>query len=96
MSGRLENKVAIITGTAGSQGRAAALHFAAEGCKVVGCDVKVEAGQETVKMVKDAGGEMVSVQPCDLTDPAQVRALIDLTVSTYGRLDVLYNNAGMA
>ncbi len=96
MSKRLENKVAIITGTAGGQGKAAAIRFAAEGCKVVGCDIKTEAAQETVKTVKDGGGEMISMQPCDLTDTAQARALIELAVSTYGGLDIVYNNAGMA
>lgn len=94
MSKRLENKIAVITGTAGGQGRAAALLFASEGCKIVGCDLKVEEAQETVKMVKDAGGEMVSLQPCNLTQQEQVKALIDLAVGTYGGFDILYNNAG--
>lgn len=96
MSGRLEGKVAVITGTAGGQGRAAARIFAAEGAKVVGCDIKAEAAEETVGMVEAAGGEMVSMQPCDLTDPAQVTALFDLAVDAYGGFDVLYNNAAMA
>lgn len=96
MGGRLEGKVAIITGTAGGQGRAAAKLFAAEGANVVGCDVKVEGAEETVGMVKSAGGEMVSLQPCDLTDPTQVGALIKQAIDTYGGLDVLYNNAAMA
>lgn len=96
MSGRLEGKVAVITGTAGGQGWAAASMFAAEGASVVGCDIKVEEAEETVRIVKEAGGEMVSMQPCDLTDPEQVKALIDLAVDTYGGLDVLYNNAAMA
>lgn len=62
----------------------------------MGCDVKVEEAEETVGMVKDAGGEMVSLQPCDLTDPLQVEALVTLAVDAYGGLDVLYNNAAMA
>jgi NAD(P)-dependent dehydrogenase (short-subunit alcohol dehydrogenase family) len=96
MSGRLANKVAVITGTASGQGRAAAIRFAAEGCKIVGCDLNVEGAQETVRMVKEAGGEMVSMQPCDLTDPVQAKAMIDLAVITYGGFDILYNNAGTA
>jgi len=96
MSGRLENKVAIITGTAGGQGKAAAIRFAAEGCKVVGCDIKVEAAQETVKTIKDSGGEMISMQPCDLTNAEQAEALVELAVRTYGGVDIAYNNAGMA
>jgi NAD(P)-dependent dehydrogenase (short-subunit alcohol dehydrogenase family) len=96
MSRRLENKVAIITGTASGQGRAAAIRFAAEGCKIVGCDLNVEGAQETAKMVRQAGGEMVSMQPCDLTDPVQVKKMIGLAVTTYGGFDILYNNAGTA
>jgi NAD(P)-dependent dehydrogenase (short-subunit alcohol dehydrogenase family) len=96
MSRRLENKVAVITGTASGMGRAAALRFAVEGCKIAGCDLNVEGAQETVRMVKDAGGEMISMQPCDLTDPVQVQALIDLAVTSYGGFDILYNNAGTA
>jgi NAD(P)-dependent dehydrogenase (short-subunit alcohol dehydrogenase family) len=93
MTGRLAGKVAFITGTGGGQGRAAALLFAREGARVVGCDVKVEGGQETVAMVKAAGGEMVSVQPLDLTDEAQVERWIAFGVETFGGIDILYNNA---
>jgi len=96
MSRRLENKVAVITGTASGMGRAAALRFAIEGCKIVGCDLNVDGAQETVRMVKNAGGEMISMQPCDLTNPGQVQALIDLAVTSYGGFDILYNNAGTA
>ena len=84
MSRRLENKVAVITGTASGMGRAAALRFAAEGCKIVGGDLNVEGAQETVRMVKEAGGDMNSMQSCNLTDPAQVKELIDLAVTSYG------------
>lgn len=96
MSRRLENKVAVITGTASGQGRAAAILFASEGCKVVGCDLRVEGAQETVALVKGIGGEMISFEPCDLTDPEQVKGLIGLAVNTYGGFDILYNNAGTA
>lgn len=96
MSRRLENKVAVITGTASGMGRAAAIRFAAEGCKIVGCDLNVERAQETVKMVKEAGSEMISMQPCDLTDPEQVKKLIDLAITSYVGFDIVYNNAGTA
>jgi len=96
MAGKLEGKVALITGTGGGQGRAAALLFAQEGAKIVGCDLKVDGNQETVRMVREAGGEMVSLEPLDLGDPAQVQRLVDLTEQTYGRLDILYNNASAA
>ena len=61
MAGRLAGKVCVITGTGGSMGRAAALTFAREGASVVGCDVAVESAEETVKLVREAGGEMVSL-----------------------------------
>jgi NAD(P)-dependent dehydrogenase (short-subunit alcohol dehydrogenase family) len=92
--GRLLEKVCIVTGTGGSMGRATALTFAREGASVVGCDVAVESASETVELVRAAGGEMVSVQPCRLTDPADCAALVDLAIQTFGRIDVLFNLAG--
>jgi NAD(P)-dependent dehydrogenase (short-subunit alcohol dehydrogenase family) len=94
MPGRLTGKVCVITGTGGAMGRASALTFAREGASVVGCDVAVEPAAETVESVRVAGGEMVSVQPCRLTDPAQCAALVELAIDTYGRIDVLFNLAG--
>jgi NAD(P)-dependent dehydrogenase (short-subunit alcohol dehydrogenase family) len=111
--GRLEGKVAIITGSAGGQGRAAALLFAREGAKIVGCDVgegyyraeevtgvseqyrkwTAKSGPETVEMVQALGGEMVSMEPCDLTTEKDADALVQLALDTYGRIDILYNNA---
>jgi meso-butanediol dehydrogenase/(S,S)-butanediol dehydrogenase/diacetyl reductase len=94
MIGRLEGKVALITGTGGGQGRAAAVLFAREGAKVVGCDLKVDGAKETVEMAKATGGEMVSMEPLDLSDVNQVKELINFAIRTLGHLDVLYNNAG--
>jgi NAD(P)-dependent dehydrogenase (short-subunit alcohol dehydrogenase family) len=96
MSGRLSDKVCVITGTGGSIGRAAALRFAEEGAMVVGCGVDIAGAQATVEMVRAQGGTMVSLQPCDLTKPADCQALVDFAVRTYGRIDVLFNNAAMA
>jgi NAD(P)-dependent dehydrogenase (short-subunit alcohol dehydrogenase family) len=96
MSGRLSDKVCIITGTGGSVGRASAVAFAREGASVVGCDVNVAAAQTTAEMVVAQGGTMISLQPCHLTKPADCQALVDLAVRTYGRIDVLFNNAAMA
>ena len=93
MAGRLEGKVALITGTGGGQGRVAALLFAQEGARVVGCDLKVEGAEETVEMVREAGGEMVSVQPVNLADEDEVRRWIEFAVESYGDFDILYNNA---
>ncbi|HVV95058.1 MAG TPA: SDR family NAD(P)-dependent oxidoreductase [Hyphomicrobiales bacterium] len=96
MTGRLDGKVAIITGTGGSMGHAAALRFAAEGAKVVGCDIHPSSGDETLAEVRQAGGTMVSMSNCDLSDIAQAKALVQLALDSFGRIDVVYNNAAMA
>lgn len=95
-SGRLAGKVCMITGTGGSMGRAAALMFAREGALVVGCDINVQSGEGTVRAVRDEGGQMVSLHPCDLTDAAACQAVVDLALGKFGKIDVLYNNAAMA
>jgi len=96
MSGRLRGKVCVITGTGGSIGRATALVFAREGASVVGSDVDVDTAEATVEMVRGQGGEMVSLHPCRLTEPTQCQALVELAVSTFGRIDVLFNLAAAA
>jgi NAD(P)-dependent dehydrogenase (short-subunit alcohol dehydrogenase family) len=96
MSGRLEGKVCVITGTGGSMGRATALTFAREGASIVGCDVTVEPAEATVEMVRGAGGQMVSRQPCHLTEPADCQALVELALTTFGRVDILFNLAAMS
>jgi meso-butanediol dehydrogenase / (S,S)-butanediol dehydrogenase / diacetyl reductase len=93
LAGRLENKIALITGTAQGMGRVAAVRFAKEGAKIVGCDLNVAGNQETVNRVRNNGGEMVSKEPIDLTNPEAVMDLVGLVENTYGRLDILYNNA---
>ena len=94
MPGRLAEKVCLVTGTGGSMGRATALTFAREGAFVVGCDVAVEPAEETVALVEAAGGEMVSLQPCVLSDPADCSRVVELALSEHGRIDVLFNLAG--
>ncbi len=93
MAGRLVGKVALITGTADGQGREAALAFAREGARIVGCDLKTELAEETVALVRRAGGQMVSMQPLNLNDEEQLKTWIDFAVSHYGDFDILYNNA---
>ena len=93
MAGRLEAKVCVVTGTGGSMGRATALTFAREGAMVVGCDLAVEPAEETVELVRAAGGRMVSLQPCLLSDPADCAKLVELAVGEFGRIDVLFNLA---
>ena len=74
-------------------GRATALVFAREGASVVGCDRTVTSAEETVEVVQAAGGQMVSMQPCRLGNPADCGALVELAVRTFGRIDVLFNLA---
>jgi NAD(P)-dependent dehydrogenase (short-subunit alcohol dehydrogenase family) len=93
MPGRLSGKVCVVTGTGGSMGRATAVTFAREGALLVGCDVAPEPAEETVELVRAAGGEMVSMQPCHLTDPADCAKLVELAVGEFGRIDVLFNLA---
>jgi NAD(P)-dependent dehydrogenase (short-subunit alcohol dehydrogenase family) len=92
-AGRLSGKVCVITGTGGSMGRATALAFAREGASVVGCDVAVEPAVETVDLVRAKGGQMVSLQPCDLTEPIESARLVQLALNEYGRIDALFNLA---
>jgi NAD(P)-dependent dehydrogenase (short-subunit alcohol dehydrogenase family) len=93
---RLAEKVCIITGTGGSAGRASALAFAREGASVVGSDIDADAAQATVDLVRGEGGSIESLHPCDLTVVADCQALVDHAVRTFGRLDVLFNNAATA
>ncbi len=91
---RLGNKVAIITGAGSGQGRAAAILFAKEGAKVVVSDWKPELGDETAAMVRKDGGEAIFVRT-DVSESADVQNLIRQTIATFGRIDILYNNAGV-
>jgi len=89
-----ENKVVLITGGASGIGRSTGLAFARDGAKVVIADVQVEAGEETVQLIKELGGKAIFVK-VDVSQPDEVQALIEKTVDTYGRLDCAVNNAGI-
>ncbi len=91
---RLADKVCVITGAGSGMGRVAAGLFAAQGARVVVADFNEAAAAETVAAVRVAGGEVTSVR-ADVSDEADAKAMIDLAMATYGRVDVLYNNAGI-
>ena len=92
--GKLDGKVALITGAGSGIGRATALLFAKEGAKVVVADYVPEGGEETVKMIREAGGEAIFIE-ADVSKAADVERMIKTTVDKYGRIDILYNNAGI-
>src|SRR5271166_3324643 len=94
MAGRLESKTALITGGASGIGRAAAMVFAREGARVAVADMQREGGEETVKAIRQAGGQAVFVR-CDVSSNEDVRGAIDAVVKAYGRLDCAFNNAGI-
>src|SRR5215468_10714925 len=91
--GRLDGKVALISGTARGMGRAAALEFAAQGALVFGCDLDQEASAQTVGLVTAAGGQMAALAPVDLSGAAGARAWVEAAVARFGGVDILYNNA---
>lgn len=93
MAGKLAGKVAVITGTGGGQGRAAALLFAAEGATVIGCDLAADRAAETLDIVTAQGGTMRSVHPLDLADRDAVKRWLDDAATAFGGIDILYNNA---
>ncbi|MEN3608940.1 SDR family NAD(P)-dependent oxidoreductase [Plantactinospora sp. ZYX-F-223] len=91
--GTLDGKVVLVTGTGGGMGRTAALVFAREGARVVGCDIQAAGNDETVELVRRGGGEMTGIAPVDLTEPEQTRQFVENAAAAYGGLDVVYNNA---
>ena len=91
---RLDQKVAIITGAGSGMGRVAAQMFAAEGARVVVAEFDDKAGNETVRLVTDAGGYATFVQ-ADVSQEDDARRMVEAAISAHGRVDVLYNNAGV-
>jgi len=94
---RLADKVAIITGAATGIGRVGAIMFAREGARVVCCDINDAEGRETVRLANQAakGGGMAAYVSCDVRSAEDARRTIQHAVERFGRLDVVYNNAGV-
>lgn len=94
MEGLLAGKVVAITGAGSGVGRAACLLFARHGARVMALDIAADAAEQTAAMVRGEGGEAQAVG-CDVGDAASVDAAVAATVAAWGRLDVIYNNAGI-
>lgn len=91
---RLDGKVALVTGIAGGIGRAGAVLFAQAGAKVVGCDMNADGAAETARLAREAGGEITVMGPVDLATAEGAAAWVADAAAAYGRIDVLFNNAG--
>lgn len=91
---KIDGKVAIITGAASGIGKATSILFAQEGAKVVVADIRVELGEETVKMINESGGKAIFVNT-DVSKAEDVKNMVKTAVGTYGRLDIIFNNAGI-
>jgi NAD(P)-dependent dehydrogenase (short-subunit alcohol dehydrogenase family) len=94
-TGRLQGKIAIITGAGSGMGKAAALLFAAEGAKLAVVDIDEANGQAVAAQIKQAGGEALFVR-ADTGSEADLKNMVQLTVDAFGRVDIFWHNAGIA
>lgn len=94
MTKLLQGKSGLVTAAGAGIGRASAISLAKAGAKVMVSDISVRSGQETVKIIKENGGQAQFFK-CDVSDEEQVKALVDETVSIFGKLDFAHNNAGI-
>jgi NAD(P)-dependent dehydrogenase (short-subunit alcohol dehydrogenase family) len=92
--GRLDNKVAVITGAASGMGRATASRFAGEGAAIVIADLNEEGGESSVRDCRENGGRAV-FQKTDVAAESDIKAAVDRAVKEFGKLDIIYNNAGI-
>jgi NAD(P)-dependent dehydrogenase (short-subunit alcohol dehydrogenase family) len=89
----LKDRVAIITGGAKGMGRAMAIKFAGEGCKVAVADIDIDGASNTIAEVKNQGSDGLAIS-CDVADIHQVKETVDKVIDKYGKIDIMVNNAG--
>ncbi len=94
MSGLMQNKVALVTGASSGIGQTTAVKFSREGAKVIAVDIQVGGGEETVRMIRETGGEAIFIK-ADVSRLNDVEEMISKTIERYGRLDIAFNNAGI-
>jgi meso-butanediol dehydrogenase / (S,S)-butanediol dehydrogenase / diacetyl reductase len=92
-NGRLQGKVALVSGAGGGQGRAVALRFAREGALVVATDIDAPTCEETARLAREAGLTLSILAPCDLSREEEAERWIAFALERHGRIDILYNNA---
>ena len=92
---RLKGKIALITGSGQGIGQETAILFAKEGAKVVVVDIVPERGEKTVEIIINGGGDATFVK-ADVSRAADVERMVRVTIERYGRIDILYNNAGIS
>ncbi len=95
---RFKDRVVVVSGGGSvgpsmSNGRASAIKFAREGAKVVVVDLNLGSAEETVKMIKDGGGEAIAIQ-ANVTKEPDVQRMVEKAIATYGKIDILFNNVG--
>ena len=90
----LDNKTAIVTGGGSGVGRASCLRFAAEGARVVSADIDLDRAKETVALIEAAGG-VATAERCDVSQDADVEAVVTGTADRFGSLDIMFNNVGV-
>ena len=91
---KLSNKVALITGSGSGIGRASAILFSQEGAKIAAADIDKEGGHQTVDSIKQKGADAIFIQT-DVTKASDVERMVKITLDRYGKLDILFNNAGI-
>ena len=91
---KLTNKISLITGAGSGFGRACAILFAKEGAKISVVDMDEKTGQETVALLKQKGGQAIFIR-ADVSKTSEVEKMVNNTMETYGKIDILFNNAGI-